>query len=159
MPLPFTPSQLHQQIRSDIEACETLLSLLDKEQEALKKRDPDALATIVESKIPPLAHLEQSAKTRAMWLTSAGKEATSETWNALLERSQQKVLQEEWKKLKALTMDCKAKNEVNGKLLIRSQQVFSRLVELLRGQQTRTGLYNASGSATRGGSSHVFGEA
>ena len=47
-----------------------------------------------------------------------------------------------------LTKECQHKNEVNGKILIRQQQVYARLLELLRGQTTAPNLYTASGAPT-----------
>lgn len=159
MTLNVDAAQIEAQISQDIQACELLLSLLAQEQDALKNREPDALAEIIEAKIPPLSHLEQSAQVRASWLQAAGQETTAEAWLKMLSNSEQLSLKENWYKLKTLMTECRLKNEVNGKLLVRNQQVFGRLLDLLRGQNTSANLYTASGAAKGYSGSNIVGEA
>ena len=155
----ITASDIELQITSDITACQTLVELLSNEQEALKKQDSDALSRIIEAKIAPLQHLEESAKIRATWIEASSAEKASENWDQLLSELKSTKLKADWETLKKLTQQCRDKNEVNGKLLIRNQQVFGRLLEIMRGQSAGPTLYNATGASSSGNQSHKVGEA
>lgn len=150
---------IERQIRADIDACNTLLELLSNEQEALKNRDPEALAQVIEAKINPLTHLEQSARQRANWARSSETEANSKAWQKILDDTNSEKLQQDWLTLKELLQSCRHRNEVNGKLLIKNQQIFGRLLNIMRGQSTAPSLYSAKGSATAAGTSCKMGEA
>ncbi len=159
MSISVTAQQIETQIAGDINACETLIQLLDKEQEALRERDPEQLAEIIEAKIPPLSQLENSANVRAKWSIESCGESSVDAWQEILQQTNQTKLKDDWNKLKGLTQECKMKNEVNGKLLIRNQQVYGRLLDLLRGQQHNTNLYTSNGSSTGLNNSNKVGEA
>ncbi|VUD56485.1 hypothetical protein TDB9533_02140 [Thalassocella blandensis] len=159
MAISVTAQQIEAQIASDIAACESLISLLDQEQEALKNRDPDQLSEIIDAKLTPLNHLENSANVRAQWLRESGGEVSSDAWLEVLQQTQQQKLKQDWQTLKKLTQQCKLKNEVNGKLLVRNQQVFGRLLEVLRGQNNNSSLYNTKGASKAMGGSNIIGEA
>lgn len=148
MTVTVSAQEIEAQIASDIQACQTLLTLLDKEQSALSSKDTDALAEIVEAKTHPLSHLEQSAKQRAIWANISAADQASEKWNQVLTELNRDKLKQDWATLKSLSLQCQQKNEVNGKILIRNQQVFGRLLDLLRGQTSAPGLYTAKGAAT-----------
>ncbi len=154
-----TAEQIENQIAADIRACETLLTLMDQEREALKGRDADKLAEIIESKVAPLNHLEASAVQRCRWAEVSSLEQASEAWQKLLSSLNRETLQRDWERLKELTDRCKKANEINGKLLVRNQQVFGRLVDLMRGQTSAPPLYNTYGAKTGGQGSHKIGEA
>jgi len=152
-------NEIEQQLKADIDACNTLLKLLDQEQLALKDRDADRLAEVVEKKIAPLSRLEESAKQRAQWANITEPERASEQWKAFLATLNHQQVKDDWSTLKALTHECQQKNEVNGKVLVRHQQVYGRLLDLMRGQTASPNLYDAAGSATNRQNSHKFGEA
>lgn len=154
-----SPQQIEEQISSDINACEVLITLLEKEQEALKNRDPDQLSEVIDAKLAPLSHLEKSANMRAQWIRDSGGEASTDAWQDILDQTQQQKLKQDWLKLKELTKECKLKNEVNGKLLVRNQQVFGRLLEVLRGQNNNASLYNTKGASKAMSGSNIIGEA
>ncbi|PCK08120.1 MAG: flagellar biosynthesis protein FlgN [Alteromonadaceae bacterium] len=155
----ISAAAIERQISTDIDACNTLLELLSNEQEALKNRDPEALSQVIEAKISPLTHLEQSARQRADWTRSSEAGADSETWQKILDDVNSEKLQQDWLTLKELLKSCRHRNEVNGKLLIKNQQIFGRLLNIMRGQSTAPSLYSAKGSATAAGTSFKMGEA
>ena len=146
-------------ISSDIDACEKLLMCLEKEREALKARDADALGEIIEQKVGYLSHLEESAKTRTAWAQANNATSTDDSWKAILNGLNNNKVKQDWAKLKTLLEDCRTQNEVNGKLLSRNQQVYSRLLDVMRGQTNSPSLYNAVGEKSSGGSSQIVGEA
>ncbi|MFL0799131.1 MAG: flagellar protein FlgN [Agarilytica sp.] len=156
---PITADTIQTQISGDIHACNTLLELLDKEQDALQSRDAESLAEIIDQKLQPLTHLEESAKQRASWANISEPEKFSEKWNAMLSKLATGTIKDDWETLKKLTKECQYKNEVNGKILGRQQQVYGRLLELMRGQTKAPTLYTASGTATSNQSSFKVDEA
>ncbi len=159
MSQPISAKIIERHISGDIQACNTLLTLLEQEQEALASRDPDILAAVVEQKIAPLTHLENSAKQRGQWAMIGDNEKASDSWNTMLAELAQDKIKEDWETLKELTQKCKQMNEVNGKILGRQQQVYGRLIELLRGQTQAPTLYTSLGTATAGHSSFKVDEA
>ncbi len=150
---------IENQIGKDIDACNILLDLLEKEQSALSDKDADLLAEIIEQKTQPLSQLEASAKQRIHWSIEAEGETPSEKWQAMLRDLSHEKIKENWETLKKLTQDCRERNEVNGKILARQQQVYGRLLELLRGQTQAPNLYNAAGSTTGSNRSFKLNEA
>lgn len=159
MTQPISAKIIENHINCDIQACNTLLTLLEQEQEALASRDPEILAAVVEQKIAPLTHLENSAKQRGQWSTIGEGDKANESWNSMLAELAQDKIKKDWETLKELTQKCKQLNEVNGKILGRQQQVYGRLIELLRGQTQAPTLYTAMGTATAGRSSFKVDEA
>lgn len=151
--------QIQRQLTGDIHACNALLSLLEEEQSALATKDADALANIIDQKLPALAQLENSAKQRAAWASANAPADVVASWDGVLDNINQKKLKTDWEHVKKLTLECKHKNEVNGKILARHQQVYGRLLELLRGQTAAPQLYNAYGAATQNSRSVKVDEA
>ena len=147
-------------LTNDVKATQSLLALLEEEQEALKSRNVESLEKIVEDKAPLLAQLEESAVQRTLWVQRITNEDNAEdAWKDILESDIPPALKTNWESLKQLLESCKLKNEVNGKMLARNQQVFSRLLDIMRGQQVSKNLYNASGAASGGSRSKIVGEA
>lgn len=139
-----TNNELEQNIARDIESCETLLQLLHAERDALSERQLDLLEDILQNKAEHLQSLENSALQRAQWLggNNAGTAPLEQRWAKLL-ASQAPHLQPQWKRLRELLQTCQAENEVNGKMLGRSQQTLNRVLGLMRGQNDAPKLYGS----------------
>ncbi len=159
MDMQLTVETIMAQIETDTKACKALITLFDTEREALKERDLDALDKILEHKSAYLAMLEKSAKTRFSWAKNFAQDPSSDTWETLLTQLKQPMLIQSWMELKTLFTTCKQQNEINGRLIARNQQVFSRLVEIVRGQTQAPTLYGSSGAASGYTGSHSVGEA
>lgn len=155
----ISAAMVEQLIAHDIAACQNLLALLEQEQEALKNRDAEKLGEIVEGKLSPLKTLEESAKKRTQWTQAASLQEASKSWDKMLDDLKNSKLKENWTLLKTLTEECRVKNEINGKILVRNQQVYGRLVDLVRGQTAAPNLYNAVGESTNRHYSNKVGEA
>ncbi len=144
----ISAKMIENHIGCDIQACNTLITLLEQEQEALSARDAEMLAAVVEQKIAPLTHLENSAKQRGQWSSIDDSKKATQAWNDMLNELAQEKIKKDWETLKGLTKKCQQLNEVNGKILGRQQQVYGRLIDLMRGQTQAPTLYTASGSAS-----------
>lgn len=156
----LTQETLQQHIGQDISACRNLLRLLEQEREALKARDVDQLEGVIQDKSANLLHLEQSARQRSAWVAKQQKpnEKAEAVWQALI-RATKPDAQREWEEFRDLLRQCQEQNEINGKLLARNQQVFSRLLAIVRGRDESDPLYNAKGGRGAGYNFHKLGEA
>ena len=159
MSAPTSIKQIEALIEQDTIACQALLDLLNQERDALKERDIDALEQIVGKKADCLTHLEKSASVRMAWSQSYADNNPEVAWDTLLTRFNSDGLKTAWQKLKSLFSECQTANEVNGKILARNQQTFSRILTLMRGQSDAPKLYTSSGNASNSGGSNIVGEA
>lgn len=168
----LTPDTLQDHIGQDIDACRNLLQLLEQEREALKSRDVDALEEVIQKKSGNLMHLEQSARQRSAWVAQQQnrqqqnqpsaqpkpKEKAEAVWQALIRATKPEV-KNQWEEFRALLRQCQEQNEINGKLLARNQQVFSRLLAIVRGKDDSDPLYDAKGGRGGAYNFHKLGEA
>lgn len=141
-----THAQAHENIQQSLQACQKLLILLEDERNALKARDTQELERVIKDKSSSLLALEQSAKQRMAWLNSdPTDDALEQKWMAQIDALSPQ-LSEQWGQFKALLEDCRTHNEINGKMLARNQQVFKRLVAIVRGQTDQQPLYSPKGN-------------
>lgn len=155
-----TANDIAQHIDQDAKACKQILSLLEEERAALGNRDTDKLDDIIKQKAVYLSQLENGAIQRTQWVKTNTKDpqALAEKWEQLLQ-SQAPKLTEKWSEFRHLLDRCRAENEINGKLLARNQQVFSRLLSILRGQGETLNTYSVKGSKPGSQGGHSLGEA
>ena len=159
---PLNNDRLAKSISNDINACQNLLALLEQEREHLKKREIESLDTIIEAKSKLLNQLHQSAFTRTQWTNQYQSEA--QNGNASAEQSfsqyaNENGLTEQWQKLQDLFKACQNANEVNGKVMMRSQSTHERLLNILRGQDNNSPLYNGKGTKHNQNARGTLGEA
>lgn len=146
MAITVTQAQAHDNIEQGVQACQKLLILLEDERSALKDRSTQELERIIKDKSTCLIALEQTAKQRMQWCNVDVAEAGLDTaWTLHIEQLDPQLLPQ-WQRFKSLLEDCRTHNEINGKMLARNQQVFKRLVAIVRGQTDQQPLYSAKGN-------------
>lgn len=150
--------QIKTNIDGDINACNTLLQLLESERQALKDRDPTTLDGIIEEKTTNLQHLEHSAVQRSAWLGANPTIDPQNKWLDLLKQTNQELIPL-WKTLQDKLKDCQTQNEINGKVLARNQQIFKRILGIVRGQSAPQDLYTQKGNRSNNGFQQTIGEA
>lgn len=151
-----------QNIAQDTQACEALLQLLSVEREQLKNRELDALDATIAAKAQWLGQLEHSAQQRTLWIQQSpltAQQSLSDAWQQLLTDCAKPDLAEQWQYLKKLLQQCRDDNEINGKLISRSQTTFKRLVNILRGQEEQTQLYTGRGAKSESCAKQQLGQA
>ncbi len=155
-----TAASLRQHIRQETDACSTLLGLLHTEREALKSRDVDKLEEVIQAKSAFLLQLEQGARQRSQWVPqkTPGGQKSEALWLDLLRRLDP-TLESDWEGFRDLLKQCQDQNEINGKLLARNQQVFARLLSIVRGQNENSPLYTPKGNRGGAGTYQKLGEA
>jgi flagella synthesis protein FlgN len=153
-------SSLREMIAQDSAALGQLKQLLAYEREQLEQRKQDELPRIIEQKSNLLDQLNNSAKQRQQILTALGLPANTQGWDTLLQRNlTTQPLLGDWKLLVSEFEDCQSMNDINGKMIARSQQTLSHLLNLLRGKVPSPSLYTAQGTKTQNTSSYTVAKA
>lgn len=151
-PSPELVSAMLAQDQTDIEQ---LHQLLEREREALARRDHAALPELIEDKTRRLSALGEHALQRQNWLRSAGLSCDHEGWLRWLDQNPAtRAQRDDWTALAERFRHCREQNETNGKIIARAQHTLGRLLDVMRGQEEGTPeLYNAKGRAGNAGSS------
>lgn len=153
-------TSLREMIAQDSAALAQLKQLLALEREQLEQRKQDELPRIVEQKAILLEQLNNSAKQRQQILTTLGLPANANGWDLFLQRNTTtQPLLNDWKMLVSDFEDCQKMNDVNGKMIARSQQTLSHLLSLLRGKVPAPSLYTAQGTKTQHTASYTVAKA
>lgn len=153
-------TSLREMITQDSAALAQLKQLLAREREQLEQRKQDELSSIVEQKAILLEQLNNSAKQRQQILTTLGLPTNANGWDLFLQRNTTtQPLVDEWKILVSEFEDCQKMNDVNGKMIARSQQTLSHLLNLLRGKTPAPSLYTAQGTKTQHTASYTVAKA
>jgi flagella synthesis protein FlgN len=160
--LPFSAEELQAHIDADTAQCKQLLAILNQEQEALKERNVEEVERLLNEKVPILEALENNAKQRQTWAANATSDTSADNearWAHLLGSLGSSSIKDKWNALKALYVDVRTQNEVNGKLLSRHQGTLNRLLDIMRGKTASPNLYSATGYSAGAAQSNKFGEA
>lgn len=139
----------------DSAAVQKLKKLLLQERDLLEQRKPEGLQEIVALKDQQLETLTFNAKQRQQLLQAAGLVTTLAGWEQLLLRDPSTHnLVANWQLLTAEFVECQKANEINGRMINRSKQTLTHLLNLIRGQVEMPSLYTQKGSTTNQNSSH-----
>lgn len=151
---------LNDMLAQDSSAVQQLKALLLQERELLEQRKPEGLQDIVIQKDRFLETLTFNAKQREQLLLAAGLAPTLAGWGELLTRELSTLgLLASWQLLTAEFIECQKANEINGRMINRSKQTLTQLLNLIRGQVTMPSLYTQKGSTTNYNSSQTFAKA
>ena len=153
-------SSLREMIAQDSAALAQLKQLLSYEREQLEQRKQDELPRIIEQKSILLDQLNHSAKQRQQILSALGLPTNAQGWDTLLQRNlTTQPLIGDWKLLVSEFENCQKMNDINGKMIARSQQTLSHLLNLLRGKVPSPSLYTAQGTKTQNTASYTVAKA
>ncbi|HWV16023.1 MAG TPA: flagellar protein FlgN [Cellvibrio sp.] len=153
----LNPGYLNDMLTQDSHAVTQLKDLLLQERELLEQRRPDGLQAIVARKDQLLEVLTFNAKQRGQLLQAAGLKATLAGWEQLLQRDAiTQPLVASWQTLTSEFIECQKANEINGRMINRSKQTLTHLLNLIRGQVAVPSLYTQTGATTNSTSSHSF---
>lgn len=130
-------------LKTDLSLLGQLEQTLLTERSALEDRQLDRLQQATQQKLDLLQQVRQNARERQSWLDSTGLPAKrflelmavkAPAVHSLYRQAEQKL------------GDIKRQNDVNGRILHRSQQVTERLLDILRGKGlVRTMVYGNDG--------------
>ncbi|RYE40369.1 MAG: flagellar protein FlgN [Sphingobacteriales bacterium] len=151
---------LRDMLAQDSNAIQQLKALLIKERELLEQRELQGMQEIVSQKDFLLGNLSFTARQREQILRSVGLATDLAGWKIFLERDALTLsLIPAWQTLTDEFAECQAANEVNGKMINRSKQTLSHLLNLIRGQVATPSLYTQKGSTTNHSSTHTVAKA
>lgn len=151
---------LRQMIAQDSTAIAQLKQLLTQERTLLEQRKQEGLQEIIEQKAAAVDLLNNSAKLRQQILTTLGLPTNADGWDTFLQRNAAtQPLRNDWKDLVVEFEACREMNDVNSKMLARSQQTLNHLLNLLRGKVPAPSLYTAQGTQTQHTSSYTVAKA
>lgn len=143
------PTLVSQMLDNDLTAAQTLLELLQQENELLKQRKHLELEAILQQKSEQLNVLDAHARERTALLQSLGLPNDSDGWLSYMQDSPDLTpLIGKWQEIQRLVQQCNLQNDKNGKLINRSQQTLRRLLDLVKGKTAGETLYNAQGATT-----------
>lgn len=151
---------LRQMLAQDSIAVAQLKQLLIEERALLEQRKQEGMQQIIDQKTIAVDSLNNSAKLRQQILNALGLPANAAGWDTFLQRNTATLpLRDDWKNLVSEFEECKKMNEVNGKMIARSQQTLNHLLSLLRGKVAAPSLYTAQGTKTQYSSSYTVAKA
>jgi flagellar biosynthesis protein FlgN len=151
---------LRQMLAQDSAALSQLKQLLTRERELLEQRKQEGLQEIIEQKAAVVDHLNNSSKIRNQILNTLGLAPNASGWDTFLQRNTATLpLRDDWKNLVSDFEECQKMNDVNGKMIARSQQTLNHLLNLLRGKVAAPSLYTAQGTQTQYTSSYTVAKA
>ena len=141
-------NSLRQMIAQDKTALEELHDCLEKERLCLETRDLDSLQPLVERKIQLIDQISQQVKFRAQVLAKLNLPQNADGWSQFLKRHPlTQPLESEWQAVVTCYEQCQELNQINGKLVARSQKTFGHILNLIRGQVAAPSLYGANGAS------------
>jgi flagellar biosynthesis protein FlgN len=147
---------LRDMLAQDSDAVTQLQTLLLQERTLLEQRKPEGMQEIVGKKDQLLSNLAFTAKQRTQLLSNAGLSTDLTGWIEFLSRDALTItLVPEWQTLTHHFIECQTANEINGKLINRSKQTLTHLLNLLRGQVAAPSLYTQKGATSNSSHSHT----
>lgn len=130
-------------LKKDVETLNHLECLLSEERAALESRDLVTLQTLTNQKNAILELMAENARQRLAWLESTG---LSKSRFLELVKAKAPPVHALYMRTESELSRIKAINEVNGRILLRTQQVNERLMDIIRGKGHMTSdLYAANG--------------
>jgi len=123
-------------ILDELNAAQSLLSLLKEEHEALNKRQTTAaeIATLAAQKEQQLSILEKLTQNRMMQIPRTDPELSAEPLQSL------------WQQLQTLALDCQKQNQINGVIIHSTKNFVEQASAILHGKLPATELqYGSSG--------------
>jgi flagellar biosynthesis protein FlgN len=148
---------VNEMLAQDSTAVTQLTTLLFRERELLEQRQHEGMQEIIAEKDKMLDLLTFNAKQRAQLLNAAGLATTQAGWEQLLANDPHtRPLIADWQTLTNAFTDCQKNNEINGRMINRSRQTLTHLLNLIRGQVAMPSLYTQKGTATNQGGSQTM---
>ena len=141
-------SPFDQVLLQDIEHSAALLDILQLERKALETREYAALENLIAQKKNSVQLLETSALQRQQWLAKQGFSNEFDALNAV--RQQAPAVASHWENAAAVWNECQTANQVNEQICRRTRLVVERVLDILRGQNAQSTVYDAKGYSQRG---------
>lgn len=143
----------------DAKELEILEQSLVDERRALETRDHQGLQDSLTVKTRALAQLQGNSKAKTQLFAQHGLKASPTHIKAALQKVGRLDLLARWNQVNDQLDRCKALNEINGRILYRSQQSLGKILSILRGQSNQQQIYGENGRANSLGSRQLIANA
>ncbi len=146
---PQDANNLKSLLQKQINAATLVLEKLKFEREALEKRQFDNVTFIQRDKHAMLSQINDTEEARQQLMSQLGLDAGDggfQKFSAQVPPQWQVMFTELWQQRRRLMEECRHCNEVNGRILLHTQQAAERVLSIVRGQQTAQFIYTAKGS-------------
>ncbi len=151
----ITVPAVQELLNSDLSQATRLAELLKAERQQLEQRDSEKLRATVEAKLLLLQDMEKNEITRRNLIQLNGhKDDPITGWSQLLDELQpnnDNHLQSTWAKIKTQLAECEKLNQINNKIVNRTQKSVGRLLSILKGQNEPAEVYSKKGQTQRTG--------
>jgi len=142
-----------QLVSADLQHSQALADCLSAEYQALSEKDTETLHETVQRKSQHIEALNRNDQQRSQLLQQTGYGPNSSQWKQLVQQflhsePADSDLPQMWQDLKTAAEQCRQQNEINHRVIARSQQFVSKFLTILRGQVEGAGLYNNNGATT-----------
>lgn len=152
----MTDTRILELLNDDIDCCNTLLDILEREFAALNERQLEQLQRLLDSKQPLLIQLNQNAGLRSKHLQQLGLSADRQGFQAFAEASSlAEQLLASHEQLSQLIEACQAANLRNGRLIRANQITVDSALNIIRGNSGPS-LYDKTGSTAAHSSRRTF---
>jgi flagellar biosynthesis protein FlgN len=137
-----------------------LEAALERETRALSVRDVGALQQAVTAKHQAVQSLEQVSQEQGALLRSAGFAADALGMDSFLQTwDQERRIRPLWERLQDSMQRCRGQNQLNGGLVQTQQHQVQQALQILRGEETRTELYDPRGHTVASSASRSISQA
>ena len=145
-PTPHSITDAEASLAAEVTGFRNLITLLESEQEALRKADADALADVVPAKLAQVNVLQEMGAARSRMLRGAGLSANAQGMRRMLSRCPNPVrARMQWDELTQLAADALRRNELNMRLASVQQRHVDRAVGALYAAAGQDTTYGADG--------------
>lgn len=134
-------------LRAEMAGYRSLLDVLQREQDALRRADADALPVISEAKQREVQALLRFSSARVRALAATGRTPSRAAAQALLIEggADPATVEAAWSEIESLATEARRANAVNGALIASQQTYFGRALSALSSATGTTSTYGADG--------------
>jgi flagellar biosynthesis protein FlgN len=137
-----------------------LEAALERETRALSTRDVESLQQAVAAKHQAVQTLEQVSQEQGALLRSGGFAADARGMDSFLQIwDQEGCIRPLWERLQDSMQRCRRHNQLNGGLVQTQQHQVQQALHILRGEETRTELYDPRGHTVASSASRSISQA
>ena len=154
------PERLHDLLNQAVRDALSLEAVLEKETRALSSRDLGRLDDAVAAKHQIAQSLERITREQTALLQAEGFEPDRRGIEACLRVwDQEGRMRPLWGRLQDAMERCRRHNQINGGVVQTHQRQVQQALQILRGEDTRTELYDPRGRTVASGPSRHISEA
>lgn len=152
--------RLHDLLSRAVRESVLLEAALERETRALSTRDVETLQQAVAAKHQAVQNLEQVSQEQGALLRSGGFAADARGMESLLQAwDQEGRIRPLWGRLQDSMQRCRRHNQVNGGLVQTQQHQVQQALQILRGEDTRTEVYDPRGRTVASSASRPISQA